>query len=105
MGSGVGIWGEDADGEQWMEVSLGVAPCAAASKMELRKRDAPRARGAEPLARKGAEESRGCHPALHSETPPGSSRWRLRRAARAFVACVVLVRLLSAQFGVLEPFS
>jgi len=71
MGSGgVGIWGEDADGEQWMEISLGVGPCAAASKMELRERGALRARGAEPLARKGAEESRGCHPALNSETPP-----------------------------------
>ena len=62
--------GEDADGEQWMEISLGVGPCAAASKMELRKRDALRARGAEPLGRERVRGVPGCHPALHSETPP-----------------------------------
>ena len=97
--------GEDADGEQWMEISLGVARSAAASKMELRKRDALRARGAEPLARKGAEESRGCHPALHSETPPeffkvatASRRARFRRVRRARAVAFRSIR-------VREPFS
>ena len=97
-------WGEDADGGQWGDLPWPRAIRGGFEDGATETRCAARPRSGA-TARKGAEESRGCHPALHSETPPeffkvatASRRARFRRIRRARAVAFRSIR-------VREPFS